>query len=400
MDKKLVIRQNGYKDCAVACLVSVMRYYNVFPLYEEVLYLLRVDQNGTNAYNIINGSRVLGFDGYGIHYSSEEILGCNITLPIICHTIKDNMYHFIVVYEIKKNYLVIMDPSSNINKISKEKFKSIYQGTSLFIYPVKKINTLNKHKSLFNFIFDYLKTIKKQIIKYITLSLLVTVLSLLISFYLKIFIDNNYINIILFISILFILLTILKNIIVFIREKIIINIEYKLFSYINTHINRNLFNLPYLFFKSKSTGEVESRINDLSSFRDIINEILNVVINLIFIIFGFIILMFVSYKLLIISIIELIIYYIITLLFKSSVNYKVEDLLISNSEYKKVLNESICGYETNKNNNVLDNITKKNEIKYLSYLNKVSNYELLLSKEFLYKNTISDINNSIFIIFF
>ena len=44
MDKKLVIKQNGYKDCAVACLVSVMKYCGYNPLYEEVSYLLKVDK--------------------------------------------------------------------------------------------------------------------------------------------------------------------------------------------------------------------------------------------------------------------------------------------------------------------------------------------------------------------
>ena len=391
MDKKLVIKQNGYKDCAVACLVSVMKYYGYNPLYEEVSYLLKVDKNGTNAYNIINGSRSLGFDGYGIHYSADEILSSNITLPIICHVIKDNMYHFIVVYEVKKKYLIIMDPSSNVTKITKEKFKSIYNGTSLFIYPVKKIDNTIKHKTLFEFIFDYLKALKSLIIKSIILSIIITVLSLITSFYLKIFIDKNHNYYLVIITIIFLFITILKNILIYIREKIVNRIEIKMLSYINTNINNNLFNLPYLFFKSKSTSEVESRFDDLSSFKEIINKLISLFINLFFIIFGFIILLSISYKLLLISSLEILLYFIITFIFKRIIMSNSEELLISNSLYKKSLNESINGYETNKNINMINNTIKKNEIKYLSYLNKLSNYEFIINKEFLFKNIITDI---------
>ena len=74
MNKRLAIKQRESNDCGVACLVSIMNYYGFSPLYEEVKYLLRVDKSGTNAYNIINGARNMGFDGFGTHYSYEDIV--------------------------------------------------------------------------------------------------------------------------------------------------------------------------------------------------------------------------------------------------------------------------------------------------------------------------------------
>lgn len=29
MNKKLIVRQNGFKDCGPSCLLSIMRYYDV-----------------------------------------------------------------------------------------------------------------------------------------------------------------------------------------------------------------------------------------------------------------------------------------------------------------------------------------------------------------------------------
>ena len=159
MNSKLVIRQNSNKDCGVACLVSIMKYYGVEPPYEEVSYYLRLNKDGTNAYNIINGSKNYGFDGYGMHYTYEEIINNKIKFPIICHTINNNMYHFIVVYKSHKKYLTIMNPSSNKTKIKHNEFKKIYLDSSIIIYPVKKIVNLSKRETLIQFINKYLKII-------------------------------------------------------------------------------------------------------------------------------------------------------------------------------------------------------------------------------------------------
>ena len=157
MDKKLVVRQNGYKDCGASCLLSIMKYYGCDASLDELSIILKTTNEGTNAYNIINGSRTFGFAGFGIHYSFDEIINNKVNLPIICHTLKDNMYHFIVVYKINKKNIIIMDPSSNITKVSYDYFKSIYLNTSIVIYPVKIVHKYNKHNSLIKFIFEYIK---------------------------------------------------------------------------------------------------------------------------------------------------------------------------------------------------------------------------------------------------
>ena len=65
--------------------------------------------------------------------------------------------------------------------------------------------------------------------------------------------------------------------------------------------------------------------------------------------------------------------------------------MVSEGEYKKTINESINGYETNKNINMLNNINKKIEIKLLSFINKTNTYERSKNKETFFKNLISDI---------
>ena len=396
MNKKLVVKQNGFKDCGPSCLLSIMRYYGVEASHEEVTFSLRTNERGTNAYNIINGSKLYGFDGYGIHYTYEEIINNEICFPIICHVKKNNYYHFIVVYSKIKNYLEIMDPSSDINKINFDDFKKIYLNTSIVIFPVKKIESLTNYSSLNTFIFDYIKLEYKSIIKILIYSYISIILSLLTSYYMLISIDyvlpdyNHYKYLI--ITSLFLLFYVTKNIISFIRNKCLIITENNIYKRINSDVIKKFFNLPYLFFKNKSTGEIVSRLSDLKLFKELLsNIIVTTTMDLLFIIISFVILININIKLFLICFIQMIIYLLIVIIFKNSFNKRNEDMLIEEGNYNKIINESISGYENIKNLNLIKYAIKKIEISFNKYINKTISYDKLINHQLLYKSLIIDI---------
>lgn len=402
MNKRLVIKQRTTRDCATACLLSIMNYYNCDALYDELSLQLKVDNNGTNAYNIINVSRNYGLDGYGIHYTYEEIINNKISFPIICHVLKNNMYHFIVVYSINKECLVVNDPSSNINTISKKQFKKIYLNTSIVLYPVKKINNTTKNRSYYEFIFDYLRIEKKTIIKLMIISIITILLGILTNYYMLILIDiilpqYNYMFLC-FMTILFLFVYINKNVFEYIKNSLIIYLNNKIFSLVSIDAIRVLFNLPYLFFKNKSTGEVVSRINDLESFKELLSNILiTLIMNSILITFCSIILIKINNQLFIINSIQIIIYVLIVLLYKKSFDKRIDGLLVSYGEYNKSLNNSINGYEINKNLNMINDKVKEIEINHLKYVDKIKKYEKLINKQNIIKNMLVDIINVIII---
>ena len=74
---KLSVKQNGFRDCAAACLLSIIRYYGGNISKEEISYIIKTDRYGTNAYNLIEGAKAIGFDGYGIRKTYEELLEYN-----------------------------------------------------------------------------------------------------------------------------------------------------------------------------------------------------------------------------------------------------------------------------------------------------------------------------------
>lgn len=391
MNKKIIVRQNSFKDCGPSCLLSIMKYYNVEVSHEELTLKLKMDREGTNAYNIINVSKLYGFDGYGIHYTVDDIINKKVKLPIICHVLKNNYYHFIVIYKVNNNYLTVMDPSTNNTKLDIEIFKTIYLNTSIVIYPVKKINIINNNKRLIDIIKVYLKKENKTIFKIISYSIIIILLSLLINTYTLLLIDyvipNYKIKLLINITFIFLLVGLYKSVLNYYKNKLIIYLNKQISIYLNKKVLYKFFSLPYLFFKNKSTSEVINRINDLEIFKEILtNIVINLSTNIILILMSMIVLLSINIKLFIINIISLFLYFIVVISFKNKFDKNTEKLLDNKSLYNKILNENIYSYESNRNINLLNNKILKIENKYNEYIFSESKYNNLLNKQFIIKD--------------
>lgn len=149
MKKNYEIIQEEISDCGICCLASIIKYYNGFVPLETLRYYTNTSNIGTNAYEIINCAKKIGFNSCGKKILLDDI--SNYQLPLIAHIKFENgLYHFVVVYEIKKDYLMIMDPSQGFIKITNDKFKNIFTGVILLFYPVGTIPVYDNNKFINN----------------------------------------------------------------------------------------------------------------------------------------------------------------------------------------------------------------------------------------------------------
>lgn len=403
MNKRIVVSQDGPKDCAVACALSIIRFYNGDISKDELSYILKTGINGTTAYDFIEGMKNIGFTGYGIKYSLEELIDSKIMLPVVAHTINQNYYHYVVIYEINRKYVKVMDPSSTygIKKITINDFKNIYLGTVLVLYPSKELPKLSDKVSLLNNIFKYLITKKRIIKNIIFLSILIIVLNIVSNSFYKIAIDyllplNNIKNII-FVSILFGLIILLVNIFNFIRNKITINLkEYLSYNLMNETVS-HLFNLPYRYFKNKSTGEIVSRLNEYESVKDLtINLLVNVLINGILILFSMIILLIINRNLFLISLVSLFIYFFVIILVQKNYKKNTYNVQQCSSDYNNLLIENIDNYESINNLGLIKENIQRIKYLYIKYLRNIKKLEKNINVLNVFKNLICDL--TIFII--
>jgi len=392
---KLSVKQNGFRDCASACLLSIIRYYGGDISKEEISYIIKTDKYGTNAYNLIEGAKSLGFDGYGLRKTYDELIEYD-NLPVIAHTNVKNMYHYIVIYEINKRYIKIMDPEYGIKKVSHEYFKKIYLGVIIYLYPVSKIPNIKVRDKLFNLIFKYFIINKYKLVKLMILSLVVTILSIINNMYLKVYIDyilNNYsLKLLILITICFIVVIFLKNVFDNIRSKLLINIKILVSKNITNTSFNHIMNLPYHHIKNKPTGEVISRLRDLENFKDLVSTImLNIFVNIFLIIISMILLIILNKSLFFISVIVILLYIIIVYIYSLIFKKQINEIQISEGTYNKDLVETLNGYETLNNLNLINESVDKVNIDYIGYLNKYKRFEFSYANERVIKEIINDI---------
>ena len=133
-------KQIGLKDCGVASLKMIIKYYGGDYPIENLRILTNTSKSGTNAYDLIEGAKKIGLDSAGYEVKLEEI--DSKILPVIAYTVIDKIYqHYVVIYEInyKKQELIIGDPATKLKKIKMEDFKKIYQNIIISFSPLKKL---------------------------------------------------------------------------------------------------------------------------------------------------------------------------------------------------------------------------------------------------------------------
>ena len=151
------------RDCGVASLLMIIRYYRGDVNFEELEELCKVSKKGTSAYHIIKAGEFVGLQGKGYRLSFEEIK--KTMLPCIVHvTTEENSFHYMVLYEIRKNDVIVADPSIGIKKIKKEKFLQMYNQTILLFRPIRVLPNEGENKKIREWIFSLIKKFHTQLL--------------------------------------------------------------------------------------------------------------------------------------------------------------------------------------------------------------------------------------------
>lgn len=384
------------KDCGAACILMIMKYYGGYININRILTMSKTNREGTTLYHIKNTLEQLGFVCEGVSCDINNLFTSKILMPCICNCIIDNSYkHFIVIYEVCENYLIVGDPSYGIKKITKDKFKSIYNSTLLLIRPNQIIPYISDNK-----VYTYTKIVfqnKKAIGFIVCYSLIITLLSIFFSFYFGNLIDNLGIgnNILDFIFIVFFFINLIKYFLEILKLNLLSYLNKKIDLNLTVDILKNILNLPYQYYKNHTSGDILSRVNDISNIKDILNKIiLFIFIDFPLIILSLIILFRISFTLSIIILFLLLIIFLLTYLLKN-INYKIlYNLKLKQAISTSSILDAINSYETVKGLNIEEDIHSSSINKYIHYLN----YSIFSFKFFSLQNYFIEFINSLIIL--
>lgn len=395
------VKQEGFKDCGSACLLMIIKYYKGNLTIERLRDLTRTNKGGTNAYNIIKASEQIGFNSCGMKGKITDLK--SVIVPFIAHVIIDNnLKHFIVVYEINfdKEYLIIADPSSRIKKVSFSYFNSIWTGNIISLYPIRSIPFVKSVKP-FEFIFKNICKYKKTLYVLFLISVATIVLKLLSSFYFKFIIEGIdsskvYLN---NIFIIFLLLSITRLIINYLRGKFLVILNCRLdFSLVLDSFKR-VVSLPYQYYHNRTTGEIISKINDLSVSRDFISRIcVGLFIDFPLVIISAIFLIRINFYLFLISLFILFCYIVISFMYRRVFNLYISEVKNNHEITNSYMYEAINGFETVKGISIESSIINRFNDKYVRFLNNIYKLNNHVNNQNFIKDFIGDIGN-LFIMF-
>lgn len=112
-------QQQSASDCGAACLVTIGRYWGKRFSVSRLRDIANVDRNGASLRGLAAAAESIGFTTRPVKASLDKLAAQN--LPAIAHW---EGRHFIVVYEIARDRIVVADPAISQRSLSHAAFKA------------------------------------------------------------------------------------------------------------------------------------------------------------------------------------------------------------------------------------------------------------------------------------
>ena len=381
MSKINFVKQDDLKDCGICSLLMIIRYYHGNVPKEYLRDMTKTNKDGVSAFFLVKAAQELGFSTMAV--TGDIKLLPKKDFPIIAHVIINKSYqHFVVIYGIKNNQIIMADPASKVKKISFTEWNSITTQKYLLFKPLKKIPVFSSNKELIKIIYGFIYKYKMVFMNVFILSFVYAILNIISSYNFKLFMNDMVLNSKNNLKIVFIFLIIiclLKNITDLFRNRLINNINNSLDRLLIKKIFSHIISLPYMYYKNRTCGDIITRINDISNIKDFIGRMfMALLVDVLLSVLALIMLMKISYQLTIYAIIMAILYGILILVYNKVIYPWLQKSYENASLVNSYLVETINAIDTIKGLCVENKIINNLEYKYNKYIgiNKKIGYML------------------------
>ena len=136
--------QQSGSDCGAACLVMVARYWGKKFSVNRIRDIANVDANGASLRGLSSAAESIGFSTRPVKASIDQL--AKQKLPAIAHW---EGKHYIVVYEITPNTVIVADPAIGQRSLTYPEFQTGWQGYTLLLQPTALIKELKNHTTPF-----------------------------------------------------------------------------------------------------------------------------------------------------------------------------------------------------------------------------------------------------------
>ncbi len=351
MVRYVSVKQNDVSDCGAACVATICKHYKKDVSIAKLKEITKTDTNGTTFAGLIRAFNDLGFDSKAVRIN-EDGLFSKFTLPCIAQlSFEDGYLHFVVIYKITKEKIIISDPQRGIVHYKVNDFLKVFNNALLLLIPNIEFQKTKDNESA---VLQYIKMMgkhKKLFIYAFITSIILTGFGFISSFTMKYLIDEVLTNqlsdtlTIFFIGML--IFNIFQILVSFSRSHLLLYLSQKLDIELLSSYYRHILKLPIKFFQSRRIGEIVTRFQDAMTIKDIISgTLLSLVIDIIMVIVVGAGLFMINSTLFLIVMLIVIIDALLIFAFKNPYRRFNQRTMEQNAKMSSTIIESLSGIET------------------------------------------------------
>ena len=272
------VQQHDATDCAAACMAMICLYYKKETTIARLRDMMGTDLKGTNLTGLTDCAEQLGFMTQAVRVD-RQAFGSKFTLPAVAHVITEDGYlHFVVIFKIEKNYVIVGDPAKELRRIPIERFYRRFTGVLLILAPTNDfVPGKLKSKSVLKRYVNLMMPQKKLFLYAMLASLILMILGIASSKLNHVIYDDvlpnqseTILKMVLVISFIVSSTTIGLS---FIKKWILMKLSMKIDIPLMLGYFKHIYRLPMRFFATRKVGDIITRYSDACTIRDVLSGI-------------------------------------------------------------------------------------------------------------------------------
>lgn len=366
MLKYPIFLQDNENSCGAYCIKMLLSFYKRDDEIKNIKKCCRLTKEGVTVYGLIQVLKKYHLEAKAYQCEFKHLFE-EVNCPAIVHLKQDDLYHYVVLYKIKDEYFLVGDPAKGLIKMSYESFSKQFTGIIIMIDHVGMPITKRTNYTFQNFLKDHFKQHYQTIIKMMIKTIIISMLTMIFSYYYQLMIDSfsKYpIYQIVFISLGFTVLYAFKLLLDYLRRQQILELSRELNQEYALKTMQNLIYQDYDYMDGLEKGTLLSRSQNLFELSQYFIEFYHVIfIDSILMLFILIFILSIQFFLFLIVLLMMVIIFLVFYFYSKKLHIENKKIL----EQKEHLNDGLLEFQENYFQTIQFKVKKmmKNKLGYL-----------------------------------
>lgn len=366
MLKYPIFLQDNENSCGAYCIKMLLSFYKRDDEIKNIKKRCRLTKEGVTVYGLIQVLKKYHLEAKAYQCEFKHLFE-EVNCPAIVHLKQDDLYHYVILYKVKDGYFLVGDPAKGLIKMSYESFSKQFTGIIIMIDHVGMPITKRTSYTFQNFLKDHFKQHYQTIIKMMIKTIIISMLTMIFSYYYQLMIDSfsKYpIYQIVFISLGFTVLYAFKLLLDYLRRQQILELSRELNQEYALKTMQNLIYQDYDYMDGLEKGTLLSRSQNLFELSQYFIEFYHVIfIDSILMLFILIFILSIQFFLFLIVLLMMVIIFLVFYFYSKKLHIENKKIL----EQKEHLNDGLLEFQENYFQTVQFKVKKmmKNKLGYL-----------------------------------